>query len=127
MEGLKSFVTAWVRCAFDNVILFYPNPYHIRSKSVSSILLDASSVWSLTETKFESEITEQVSHHGLGTSQPQGVEPALQISFILCIDSYGYIFKRLENENHSIVICYMAKIQILTIQKDFSSSVIQAV
>ena len=73
----------------DNVILFYPNPYHIRSKSVSSILLDASSVWSLTETKFESEITERVPHHGLRTSQHQGVEPALKISFIVCIDFYG--------------------------------------
>ena len=89
LEGLKSFVTAWVRCAFDNVILFHPNPYHIRSKSAGSILLDASSVWSLTETKFESEITERVPHHGLRTSQHQGVEPALKISFIVCIDFYG--------------------------------------
>ena len=92
--GLKSFVTAWVCSAFDNVILFHPNPYHIRSKSVSTIPLDASSVWSLTETKFESEITERVPHHDLRTSQPrtsqpQGVEPALQIPFIVCIDSNG--------------------------------------
>ena len=84
LEGLKSFVTAWVRCAFDNVILFYPNPYHIRSKSASSILLDASSVWSLTETKFESEITERVPHHGLRTSQHQrgGASPS---DFIHCV------------------------------------------
>ena len=72
------------------ISFFYPNPYHIRRKSVGSILLDASSVWSRTETKFESEITERVSHHGLHTSQPQGVEPALQISFIVCLDSYDH-------------------------------------
>ena len=88
MKGLKSFEKLLLLTAFA-VILFNPNPYHIRSKSVSCILLDASSVWSLTETKFESEITERVPHHGLRTSQPQGVEPALQISFTVCIDSYS--------------------------------------
>ena len=45
LKGLKSFEKLLLRSVVPLTIsFFYPNPYHIRRKSVSSILLDASSI-----------------------------------------------------------------------------------